>query len=345
MNFISRLVGVHQLYLPNFYPLVMRFLFPHQREVTKVMVYAAQAAHPQVPPEELEPVVRTLANNFVTERHSNEVMAMGLNAIRALCARNPHCMSDDLLQDLTQYKTHKDKGVMMASRSLMALFRELNPELLARKDRAAPTELSKEEGATIQFGVNEAKDYIPGAEILSFNIKRTEDKKKRAVDESDSSDDEEGGWVNVSHADGSDDDSDDDEDQEGEEEEDEGEDDNDSGHEEGEEDNRMISRKEAMQKVMEMDPEERKTKAADIVTSRFLTDEDFARIEATQAAKKVEKYKKNNKRKNEEEKDPNENDGIVRLKSIEMIFKKRKHDKDARISSVMAGREGRDKFG
>jgi len=98
MNFISRLVGVHQLYLPNFYPLVMRFLFPHQREVTKVMVYAAQAAHPQVPPEELEPVVRTLANNFVTERHSNEVMAMGLNAIRALCARNPHCMSDDLLQ-------------------------------------------------------------------------------------------------------------------------------------------------------------------------------------------------------------------------------------------------------
>merc|ERR1740137_480421 len=138
-------------------------------------------------------------------------------------------MSDDLLQDLIQYKTHKDKGVMMASRSLMALFRELNPELLARKDRAAPTELSKEEGATIQFGVNEAKDYIPGAEILSFNIK-TGDKKKRAVDESDSSDDDGEGWTNVSHAHGSDD-SDDDEDQE---EEEEGDDENDSGHEEGE---------------------------------------------------------------------------------------------------------------
>lgn len=338
MNFISRLVGVHQLYLPNFYPLVMKFLFPHQREVTKVMVYAAQAAHPQVPPEELEPVVRTLANNFVTERHSNEVMAMGLNAIRALCARNPHCMSDDLLQDLTEYKSHKDKGVMMAARSLIALFREQNPELLKRKDRAAPTELSREEGTTTQYGVNDAKDYIPGAEILSFNIKGA-DKKKRAIDDdSDSSDDE--GWINVTH-DGGEGDSDED---------DEGGWETDSGHEEGEDDeeeNPAISKKEAIQKVMEMTAEERQSVATDIVTTRFLTDEDFARIEATQAAKKVEKYKKNNKnkRKREEDKDGNDNDDIVRLKSIEMIYKKRKHDKETRVGTIMAGREGRDKFG
>merc|ERR1719341_443600 len=269
-------------------------------------------------------------------------MAMGLNAIRALCARNPHCMSDDLLQDLTEYKSHKDMCVMMASRSLISLFRERNPELLARKDRAAPTELSREEGSTVQFGVNDAKDYLPGAEILSFNIKGA-GKKKRAVDtDSDSSSDEEG-WVNVSH------DEDEDDDDEDEDEEDEEEEDNDSGHEEGEggedkEENKIISKKEALQKVMEMTAEERKSVAMDIVTSRFLTDEDFARVEATQAAKKVEKYKKNNKRK-PEEKENNENDDIVRLKSIEMVYKKRKHEKETRVGSVMAGREGREKFG
>lgn len=338
MNFISRLIGVHLLYLPNFYPLVMKFLFPHQREVTKVMVYAAQAAHPQVPPEELEPVVRTLANNFVTERHSNEVMAMGLNAIRALCARNPHCMSDDLLQDLTEYKTHKDKGVMMAARSLIALFREANPELLKRKDRAAPTELSREEGATMQYGVDDAKDFIPGAEILSFNIK-SKGKNKRAIDDSDSSSDDDGGWTTVKH-DKDDDESDEDEDDEGGWE-------TDSGHEEGDEENRGISKKEAIQKVMEMTADERKTVATEIVTSRFLTDEDYARIEATQAAKQVAKYKKNNKnkRQREEEKNKDDNDDIVRLKSIEMIYKKRKHDKETRVGSIMTGREGRDKFG
>ena len=44
MNLISRLIGVHQLHLSNFYPLVQRFLFPHQREVTKIMTYAAQVS-------------------------------------------------------------------------------------------------------------------------------------------------------------------------------------------------------------------------------------------------------------------------------------------------------------
>jgi len=132
--------------------------------------------------------------------------------------------------------------------------------------------------------------------------------------------------------------------------EDEGEWETDSGHEdgeEGEEENPLITKREAIQKVMEMTADERQSAATDIVTSRFLTDEDFARIEATQAAKKVEKYKKNNKnkRQREEDKDANENNDIVRLKSIEMIYKKRKHDKETRVGTIMEGREGRDKFG
>jgi protein SDA1 len=32
-------------------------------------------------------------------------------------------MDETLLRDLAQYKTYKDKGVMMASRSLIALYR------------------------------------------------------------------------------------------------------------------------------------------------------------------------------------------------------------------------------
>jgi protein SDA1 len=44
-------------------------------------------------------------------------------------------MTRDLLMDLAQYKKSKEKGVMMASRSLIALFRNLNPVMLAKKDR------------------------------------------------------------------------------------------------------------------------------------------------------------------------------------------------------------------
>ena len=46
-------------------------------EVTKVLLFAAQSTHELVPPDIIETMVRTIVNNFVTERNSNEVMAVG----------------------------------------------------------------------------------------------------------------------------------------------------------------------------------------------------------------------------------------------------------------------------
>merc|ERR1712223_1430906 len=99
------------------------------------------------------------------ERNSAEVMAVGLNAVRELCARCPLVMTEELLQDLAEYKTYKDKGVMMASRSLITLFRSIAPELLHKKDRGRPTEATTL-ARMKQFGEDEVLDHIPGAEIL-----------------------------------------------------------------------------------------------------------------------------------------------------------------------------------
>jgi protein SDA1 len=46
-------------------------------------------------------------------------------------------MNEDLLQDLTQYKNHRDKSVLMAARSLIQLFRSANSHLLHKKDRVS----------------------------------------------------------------------------------------------------------------------------------------------------------------------------------------------------------------
>ena len=35
----------------NYYPYMQRFLKPHQRDVTKMLLYIAQASHALVPPE------------------------------------------------------------------------------------------------------------------------------------------------------------------------------------------------------------------------------------------------------------------------------------------------------
>jgi len=100
-----------------------------------LLQFVAQASHELLPPDVLEPVVKTVVTNFVNEGNSAEVIAVGLNAIREICARCPLVMHEELLQDLVEYRTSKHKSVMMAARSILQLYRVVNPELLPRKER------------------------------------------------------------------------------------------------------------------------------------------------------------------------------------------------------------------
>lgn len=165
LDVISRLIGIHELFLFTFYPYITRFLQPHQRQVTRVLQFAAQSAHTLVPGEMIEPILKTIANNFITERNSSDVMAIGLNAVREICSRCPLAMGEDLLRDLVMYKTYKEKSVMMAARSLIVLYREQIPGLLHKRDRGRPTEAQadiKQKG----YGEIHAMDHIPGSEAL-----------------------------------------------------------------------------------------------------------------------------------------------------------------------------------
>ncbi|XP_044732811.1 protein SDA1 homolog [Chrysoperla carnea] len=314
LDVISRLIGLHDLILLNFYPYVQRYLQPHQREVTRLLQFAAQASHELVPPDCLEPLLRTLVNNFVTERNSSDVIAIGLNAVREICARCPLVMTVDLLGDLTQYKTYRDKSVMMAARSLIGIYRNIAPEMLHKKDRGRPTE------ATIdlklkQFGEVIPKDTIPGAEVLLEEKKTDNEEEMNSDDDSDSD-----GWEDVSHSS------------------DEG-DEAASGSENEEDENKTGDME--TEETKEAETPDKSAKAKEIVLDRLLTDEDFKRIEIANIKKQVQIVKKGEKRKLEAE----NNSPLVKLADIENIYKKRKHDKQTRIESVRKGQEGRDKFG
>ncbi|KAJ8311774.1 hypothetical protein KUTeg_010673 [Tegillarca granosa] len=260
IDLISRLVGIHQLFLFNFYPFVQRFLQPHQREVTKLLLYAAQSSHELVPPDMIESVLMTIANNFITDRNSGEVMAVGLNSVREICARCPLAMSEDLLGDLIQYKKHRDKAVMMAARSLIQLFRQVNPALLHKKERGKPTEAS-EEHKVLKYGEVDGKEFLPGAEILSMTKTdelKEDDDWESCSEKSDSDEESDDGWIDVHH----------------------------SSDEEPQDTSNVPE-----------DPEERKKKALEISTSRILTQDEFKQIQQRQASKAVEGATKNRKRK------------------------------------------------
>ncbi|KAF7261177.1 hypothetical protein EG68_01530 [Paragonimus skrjabini miyazakii] len=176
LDLITRLIGLHKLLVLNFYPFIQRFLRPHQREVTRLLLFTTQATHDEVPPDVMEPVLRTIADNFITERASSEAITVGLNTAREICARCPYAISVDLLSDLIQYRTYRNKNVVAAARSLIRLYRLINPAALPRKERGRPTEAQMEtlanlsssdgSGLALAFGQSTTAQFVPGAEAL-----------------------------------------------------------------------------------------------------------------------------------------------------------------------------------
>ncbi|KMQ84887.1 protein sda1-like protein [Lasius niger] len=369
LDVISRLIGLHNLFLLNFYPYIQRFLQPHQREVTKLLQFIAQASHELIPPDVLEPVLETLVNNFITERNSADVMAIGLNTVREICTRCPLAMNEVLLEDLVRYKQYKERSVMMAARSLIGTFRRLMPDLLRKKDRGRPTEANIMIKPS-KYGEIQANEFITGAEVLY-------DQHTESTEEIDSNTEDDDEWVDVSQSEEeiSDDESI-------------AKDINEttkSSIDENDDDKNLSSSENistenicgANSKEREMDevPQkknnltkqlkkaqklemkekhksernvelttEKKTKASLISTERLLTDKDFRKIDIALAKQEVTHAKRSTKRTHDQI-ETNQDGELVKLSDIENIYKKRKHDKDARQKSVKKGQEQRDKFG
>ncbi|CAI5503596.1 unnamed protein product [Closterium sp. Naga37s-1] len=167
LNVVSRVIGTHRLLLLNFYPFLQRYLMPHQRDVTHLLAIAVQACHDQVPPDAVESMVKQIVNLFVHDRARPEVIAVGLNAVREVCARMPLVMGEELLQDLAMYKKAREKAVAAAARSIISLFREVNPSLLQRKDRGKPGKAG-EAVQPVAFGHVAVSDHVPGIELLGI---------------------------------------------------------------------------------------------------------------------------------------------------------------------------------
>ncbi|BAE56173.1 protein required for actin cytoskeleton organization and cell cycle progression [Aspergillus flavus] len=180
LQLVTRLVGLHKLHIMQLYSYFQKYLTPRQPSVTSFLASLAQASHDLVPPDVLEPLIQKIANEFVSEASASLVATAGLNAIREICARQPLAMNETLLQDLVMYRKSKDKGVVMAARGLLGLYRDLNPEMLKRRDRGKEASIGLRSGEKKEkrFGEEETGG-IEGLELLE-QWKEEERKKKRA---------------------------------------------------------------------------------------------------------------------------------------------------------------------
>jgi protein SDA1 len=177
LHLVARLVGRHTLHLLNLYPFLMKYMVPSQHEVTKILACLVEASHSQVPPDELRPVVLHLMQTFVTESAAPEVIEVGLNTIREICTRAVNILTEEELTDLVTFKKFKHKGVMVAARSLINAYREIDPQLLHRslRGREATMALSRGEVQAPQFGVSAAREAIDGLELLAKSKEKHRD--------------------------------------------------------------------------------------------------------------------------------------------------------------------------
>ncbi|RKO88958.1 SDA1-domain-containing protein [Blyttiomyces helicus] len=319
MNLVSRLIGVHRLMLFGFYEFLISYLKPHQREVTAVLAYAAQASHELVPPDVLAPVVQAIADNFVWNNSASEVVTAGLNGLREICTRCPLAMSESLLQSLIEdYKNHREKGPMNAARSLLGLFREVNPEMLRKQDRGKAATVNAKTFVPAKYGEVRIMDGVDGAELL--------DEDSDASGEG-SDDDEEGDEG---------DDSDDEQDGEGEGEvvEEEGEDDDsESEGAEGDDTEKAAAKKD--NESAEAAPSPAKKKKSNPAAEKIFTEEDHARIRELRQRREAERAAGVKTRKDIES-DDSEAEGDPNIVDVSRIMSgiRRKDDYKARMEKI-----------
>jgi protein SDA1 len=168
MSVVARMIGRHKLMVLNFYSFMKEYLNPHQKELPKILSYLAEACHDMIPPEELQPILKHLVDNFVNETMHEEKMTLGLNTIRIMCSKAPLIMDEDTINYLADYKDYKERNVTAAARALINLYRDLNPELLQKKHRGRFDLLDKKEDRkVIRYGALDVSDRLDGADLLA----------------------------------------------------------------------------------------------------------------------------------------------------------------------------------
>jgi len=219
MNFVTRLVGNHELMVLTLYPFLQKYMGGHQKDVTGILAYTVQACHVHVPPDEVYGILKTIAHNFVTERCSEEQMAVGINSIRAICSRTPSVLSledskeslspdnnivhanhafdvEAFVRDISAYSNHRDRSVSIAGKSYTNFIRETHPTLLQGKNRGLKgSALHRAKAQPMRYGQQKVSHGVEGADLLvEYEAKKAaymKDQRKReqANGEGDDNDD------------------------------------------------------------------------------------------------------------------------------------------------------------
>lgn len=170
MAVVSRMIGRHRLIIPSFYGFLQKYLKYGNKELGRIFAFLAEATHTIVPDSDLEPILKFIILHFANESCPDLKIAMGLNCITQMCARKPLLISEEDLNFLCSLRGYKEKNVTTAVKTLINLYRDLNPLMLKKQYRGKmeKDDLTKDllGKRNYLFGEDEVQHRVDGAELL-----------------------------------------------------------------------------------------------------------------------------------------------------------------------------------
>lgn len=161
IRLLGRVLGRHRLLLNNYFNFMLKYLNSNQKDVSVILASLIEACHDQVPPNELEPVIDKLFDNFIAEAFPAPLVTLGLNALREIIERCPYCINKAEFDVVVNLKEYKNKSVSNAARSIVNLCKEID----GKYGKATANQI---------FAFDKTDDTIDGIELL----KKLENKPK-----------------------------------------------------------------------------------------------------------------------------------------------------------------------
>jgi protein SDA1 len=161
LHLVARMIGRHKLFLMDLYTYLMKYIKPKTNYAGQILVIVSESVHDLVPPDDLAPLFKKILHEFISDNCTEETITMGLNTAREMCKRQPLIMTKDIMQDLSGFRAFRNRAVVMAAKSLINLYKDLNPTVLQGKDRG-----SLKGFQPLEYAEQRPAIRVPGAELL-----------------------------------------------------------------------------------------------------------------------------------------------------------------------------------
>jgi len=124
LRLLGRILGRHRLIINNFFNSMIPLIKAEQKDLNIILASIIEATHDQIPPIELEPLIKKLFDFFISDVLPPHQITLGLNTLYGIMERCPYCIDEKYFDVCDELRNYKNKSVSNAARAVCNLYKE-----------------------------------------------------------------------------------------------------------------------------------------------------------------------------------------------------------------------------